>query len=94
MRSPARTGIARRKSVQLQRAAKRSIQWSSAKSRRGLMWNGASASNIILSALPIMPGMASGGAWLGVSVPQLPCDAPAPTVAWSTISTVRPAASR
>ena len=26
-----------------------------------------------------MPGCASGGAWLGVIVPQLPCEAPAPT---------------
>src|SRR5690606_18481321 len=49
--------------------------------------------NIQRAARPSVPGPASGGAWLGVSVPQLPCEAPAPTLPASTTVTPRPSSS-
>src|SRR5688500_5552652 len=41
-----------------------------------------------------MPGAASGGAWLGVIVPQFPCEDPEPIAPCSRIVTERPAFSR
>jgi hypothetical protein len=41
-----------------------------------------------------MPGAASGGAWLGVIVPQLPCEVAAPARPRSMTCTLRPARSR
>jgi hypothetical protein len=43
------------------------------------MYSGASGCSIHFSACPIVPGAASGAAWLGVIVPQLPCELPLPT---------------
>ena len=40
------------------------------------------------------PGTASGIAWLGVSVPQLPCELPQPALPCSSTVTLRPASNR
>ncbi len=83
-----------RQSPALQRRALAISQRISAGSQRGLMYSGADGLSIQRSACPTMPGAASGGAWLGVSVPQLPCDAAPPTRPCSSRRTERPSASR
>jgi hypothetical protein len=77
----------------LQRAAKRHSQRHSAGSKRGRMYSGASGVSIIRSAVATMPGAASGGAWLGVMVPQLPCELPLPAAPASITRTPRPASA-
>src|SRR5690606_27171127 len=57
------------------------------------MYSGASGRRIIRRASPTLPGAASGGAWLGVMVPQLPCELPLPIVRASITRTLRPSAS-
>ena len=82
------------KSDQLQRRAKAISQRNRPGSRRGLMRSGASARRSHFKAIPMTPGIASGMAWLGVRVPQLPCELPLPTGPWSITVTLRPDPSR
>src|SRR3546814_14324010 len=49
--------------------------------------------SIQCSALATLPGAVSGAAWLGVMVPQLPCELPQPAVLASSTRTLRPASS-
>ena len=60
----------------LQRRAKRSSHDQSAGSSRGLMANGEFRWSRLRSALPTMPGSASGRIWLGQTNPQLACELP------------------
>ena len=91
--SGTRWSMMRRKSRSLQRPAKRSSQRMRSASRVGRTSRGASAVSIHFSACRTCPGAAS-GRWLGVMVPQLPCELPLPTVCCSRIVTPRPALSR
>jgi hypothetical protein len=78
----------------LQRRAKPSSQRQRSGSGRGLTYSGASRRSIQCSARHGMPGTVSGIAWLGVRVPQLPCEAPQPGSPRSTTRTVAPRRSK
>ena len=58
------------------------------------MRSGASGCSSVRKAGPMTPGIASGVAWLGVSVPQLPCELVQPAVSCSSTVTPRPAFSK
>src|SRR3546814_20718342 len=51
------------------------------------------SSDVCSSDLATLPGAVSGAAWLGVMVPQLPCELPQPAVLASSTRTLRPASS-
>jgi len=92
--SGAFAAVASNASRQLQCAAKPSNQRSKAGSARGAMRSGASGLSSQRNAVASVPGIASGAAWLGVKVPQLPCEAAPPTRSCSSTVTLRPASSR